>query len=460
MKKTILLLMGLIYIATFVDAQTVPTPSAYFNFNTDWFTVENHNAIPLDMGTKVNDNSGNGLYAAWYNYNSVFPSLYSGYNSTGGKFNGAAYFAGYKSLCNVYDNDGNLVEDNGAAAQRDVLFFAGNASKRTYASNVIDTSRMWQGVRTAFTVAYWWKSDRAIEGNQINACPPDEYPDWGEEETQFDGGAFNGIDIMCWYNFFKFGWRNGSDGVDVAHKTDYFMPANGVAPDKGEWVHVAITFDGSTGLLAFYLNGELAIDYDGNESGNPNPVQTGYSQFDAVTFDENIVSTARGAVLFGATNGASPSGQNSGGEFWGEVPQYEGKYGYIEDHYRLGWGARGYLDEFAYWKNVALTQTQIQYIMANEIDGLISTGINNGSKVNDDLLAVFPNISNGSFTVKVSSAVGGNLSVVNMVGTTVYEQTIAPDENIVNLNLTLSKGMYLVKFDSDNQCSIDKVIIR
>jgi len=456
MKKTILLLMGLIYIATFVDAQTVPTPSAYFNFNTDWLIPGNR--TDKDTGTKCLDNSGNTLDAVWYNYNAEFPSLYSGYNATGGKFDGAAYFAGYKSICNVYDGDGNLVVDNSPAAQRDVLFFAGNAASNGW--NVIDTSRVWQGVREAFTIAYWWKSDRDFTNTQTNACPPDEKPDWGEEETQFDGGAFNGIDIVCWYNYFKIGWRNGSDGVDVSHQTDYFMPSNETPPAKGEWVHVAVTFDGTTGLLTLYLNGEPAIDYDGNESSNPNPVQTNYTQFDAVTFDEAVVSTARGAVLFGATNGASPSGKNSGGEFWGEVPQYEGKYGYIEDHYRLGWGARGFLDEFAYWKNVALTQAQIQLIMANEIDGLIPTGINSAKTVDNNLISVYPSTSKGSFKVKINSATGGSLSVVNMVGTTVYEQTVAPDANIVDLNLTLSKGMYLVKFDSDNQCSIDKVIIR
>ena len=203
-------------------------------------------------------------------------------------------------------------------------------------------------------------------------------------------------------------------------------------------------------MLTLYLNGEPAIDYDGNESSNPNPVQTNYTQFDAVTFDEAVVSTARGAVLFGATNGASPSGKNSGGEFWGEVPQYEGKYGYIEDHYRLGWGARGFLDEFAYWKNVALTQAQIQLIMANEIDGLIPTGINSAKTVDNNLISVYPSTSKGSFKVKINSATGGSLSVVNMVGTTVYEKTVAPDANIVDLNLTFSKGMYLVKFDSNN----------
>ena len=459
MKRTVLSFLVLVFVAFFINAQTVPVPSAYYNFNTDWFTTDNHNAIPLDMGTKVDDDSGNGLFAAWYNYNSEFPSLYSGFKAGEGKFNGAAYFGGYKSLCNGVDDEGKVI-DNSPAAARDVLFFAGNASKKAYASNVIDTSSVWQGVRKSFTIAYWWKSDKELTSNYTNACPPDENPDWGEEETHFDGGAFNGIDIICWYNYYKIGWRNGSDGVDESHQSDWFMPADGNVPEKGDWIHVAVTFDGSTGLLTLYLNGEPAVDFDGNESGNPNPIQTGYTQFDAVTFDEDVVHTARGAVLFGATNGASPSGKNSGGEFWGEVPQYEGKFGYIEDHYRMGWAARGYLDEFAYWRDVALTKDQIQYIMSNEIEGLISTGILNHKKADSELMKISPNPSEGSVTIKINNNTGGMLSVVNMTGAVVYQQVVEPTVNVIDLNLSLSKGLYIVKFESEGHSSFSKLIVK
>jgi len=459
MKRTVLLFLELVFVAFFINAQTVPVPSAYYSFNTDWSTTENHNAIPIDMGTKVDDDSGNGLYAAWYNYNSEFPSKYSGFRKDEGKFKGAAYFGGYKSLCNGVDDEGNVI-DNSPAAARDVLFFAGNASKKAYASNVLDTSSVWQGVRKSFTIAYWWKSDKESNDKYTNACPPDEEPDWGEVETQFDGGAFNGIDIICWYNYYKIGWRNGSDGVDVSHQSDWFMPSDGEVPEKGDWIHVAVTFDGSTGLLTLYLNGEPAIDYDDNESGNPNPIQTDYTQFDAVTFDEEIVSIARGAVLFGATNGASPSGKNSGGEFWGEVPQYEDEYGYIEDHYRMGWPARGYLDEFAYWRNEALTKSQIQYIMSHEIEELIPTGILNHKKADEDLLSISPNPSEGAVTIKINDVKGGKLSVLNIAGAVVYEQAVEPNINVVNLNMSLSKGLYIVKFESENRRSISKLIIK
>ncbi|NPA36369.1 MAG: T9SS type A sorting domain-containing protein [Chlorobi bacterium] len=453
MKKYLLIVM--MVVPVLVAAQTVPAPTAYFDFNTDWSTTENHNANPLDMGTNVPGNTDNGVYAAWYNYNSEFPSLYSGFRDGEGKFNGAAYFAGYKCVCN---DDPDYPGDNSPAAARDVLFFAGNASQKAYARNVMDTSALWQGVRTSFTIAYWWRTDRELEGNYTNACPPDEKPDWGEEETQFDGGAFNGIDINCWYNYYKIGWRNGSDGVDDSHQSDYFMPADGNVPGKGDWIHVAVTFDGSTGLLSFYLNGELAVDYDGNTEGNPNPIQTGYTQFDAVTFDEDIVGIARGAVLFGATNGASPSGKNSGGEFWGEVPEYEGKYGYIEDHYRLGWPARGYLDEFAYWKDVALTQDQIKLVMDNEISSIV-TGIRN-HKVNYGTLKVFPTTSNGNFTVELNNENAGSLSVINMLGVKVYEKNIEKGTASVNISLSVNPGIYLVRFDSDASYNISKIIIR
>jgi len=459
MKKYLLPFLGLVIMPFFIKAQNVPVPTAYYDFNTNWFTNDNHNAIPLDMGTKLPDNSGNGLYAAWYNYNSEFPALYSSFKSGEGKFNGAAYFAGYKSICNDVDDDGNVI-DNSPAAARDVLFFAGNASKKAYAKNVIDTSSLWQGVRKSFTIAYWWKSDRELDTKYNNACPPDEKPDWGEVETHFDGGAFNGIDIISWFNYYKIGWRNGSDGVDVSHQSYWFMPADGNVPDKGDWIHVAVTFDGSTGLLALYLNGEPAVnaDPDEDEESNPNPIQTGYTQFDAVTFDEEIVSIARGAVLFGATNGASPSGTNAGGEFWGEVPHHEGKYGYIEDHYRMGWPARGYLDEFAYWKNVALTKDQIKTIMNNEISSVV-TGIRD-NKVRYNALKVFPTTGAGNFTVELNNESSGSLSVINMLGVTVFEKGIEKGTGCINVNLSVNPGIYLVRFDSENSHNVSKIIIR
>lgn len=438
-----------------LKAQDIPTPSAYYNFNTDWLIDENK--TEKETATKLLDNSGNNLDAVWYNYNAEFPSEYGGFKDEAGKWGAAAFLSGYKSLC---DDAPGFPGGNAPAASRDVIIFAGNGNPDGW--DVIDTSSIWQGPREAFTVAYWWKTERDLTANFNNPCPPDEIPDWAEEESQFDGASFNGVDIRCYYNYFKFGWRNGSDGVDEAHESGYFVPASGDAPAKGEWVHVAITFDGSTGELTLYLNGTIATDWEDEPDANPNPVQTGYTQFDGTTFDPDIVSIPSGSVIFGANNGPSPSGRNSGGNFWGEVPEYDGKFGWIEDHYRLGWPARGYLDEFAYWKDVALTKTQIEAIVNSEISTLLDgTGIADYD-YNKDLFNVFPNPSNGEFTLQISSKIteDGILTVMNMNGTTVYEQAVEAKSNQLKLNLSVTPGLYLVKYQAGTQINVERLIVK
>ncbi len=462
MKRILFLTVGLLmFVLSGMAQNTIPAPTVYLNFNSDWFVNDN---VVSDFATKVPLSSGRAQDPVWYNYNGNFPSLYGGYR-TGDtlKFGGAAFFSGYKSVC---DDDPDFPGDNSPAASRDALFFAGNNNVNNW--DVIDTSSLWQGVRKSFTLAYWWRSERPLTGNLINACPADnEIPDWGEEETQFDGGSFNGIDINCWYNYYKIGWRNGSDGVDESHASDYFVPSKedgspDNAPAPGEWVHVAVTFDGSTGLLTLYLNGTVAVDFEGKTT-NPNPIQTGYSQFDAVTFDPEIVGTPYGSVLFGATNGPSPSGKNSGGAFWGEVPEYEGKFGYVEDHYRLGWPARGFLDEFAYWKDTVLTQEQIRTIMNNEIEGLIPTGIHHsGIKEGEIIFSVYPNPSAGDFMVEIrgDNPVGGKIEVFNAIGAKVVEKEIMPGEKQVRFNEDLVPGLYFVRTSLDGKSTAERLIIK
>ncbi len=75
-------------------------------------------------------------------------------------------------------------------------------------------------------------------------------------------------------------------------------------------------------------------------------------------------------------------------------------------------------------------------------------------------MKISPNPSEGSVTIKINNNTGGMLSVVNMTGAVVYQQAVEPTVNVIDLNLSLSKGLYIVKFESEGHSSFSKLIVK
>ena len=76
------------------------------------------------------------------------------------------------------------------------------------------------------------------------------------------------------------------------------------------------------------------------------------------------------------------------------------------------------------------------------------------TKISDFL--VYPNPSNGDFTIQVSdSFVGGKATIYNLLGQVVKAYSMV--ETIQNA--TLEKGVYLIEINKGNQVSTKKIII-
>ena len=77
------------------------------------------------------------------------------------------------------------------------------------------------------------------------------------------------------------------------------------------------------------------------------------------------------------------------------------------------------------------------------------------TKISDFL--VYPNPSNGNFTIQVpDSFIGSRAIIYNLLGQSIKEFSI--DE--VNQNTNLEKGVYLLQIQKGNQVSTKKIIIQ
>lgn len=85
---------------------------------------------------------------------------------------------------------------------------------------------------------------------------------------------------------------------------------------------------------------------------------------------------------------------------------------------------------------------------------VVPAGIANISAAN---ISVYPNPSNGLFTVKAENDF--NLNVVDVAGKLVYQGQISNNVNTVNLT-NVQAGMYFFKFSSANNSYIQRVIVK
>jgi type IX secretion system substrate protein len=93
----------------------------------------------------------------------------------------------------------------------------------------------------------------------------------------------------------------------------------------------------------------------------------------------------------------------------------------------------------------------------------ITTGIANQSQHNE-LLTIYPNPSNGMFTLELSGVAKDaktlNISLYNMLGEKVLEITnVSPSSQSMDVS-ALSNGTYFVKVRSDNGHYTKKIMIQ
>jgi len=101
--------------------------------------------------------------------------------------------------------------------------------------------------------------------------------------------------------------------------------------------------------------------------------------------------------------------------------------------------------------------------MNNEIGQLLNpTGVFNNHVSHQDLFKVYPNPTQGDFTVKINDPQhpAGSVAIYNAVGAKVWERSIDAGENLINIRQDYSPGLYMVRTRLGNETQVQRLIIR
>ncbi|MCX2741250.1 T9SS type A sorting domain-containing protein [Pontibacter anaerobius] len=85
--------------------------------------------------------------------------------------------------------------------------------------------------------------------------------------------------------------------------------------------------------------------------------------------------------------------------------------------------------------------------------------------VQDEDVAIYPNPSNGVFTISVSNldAQQVELTILNVIGNEIYRETLKRDDAKLSKTINLdrhAKGLYYVKLEADNYSAVRRVVIK
>ncbi|GAB3193986.1 hypothetical protein ABID22_000376 [Pontibacter aydingkolensis] len=83
----------------------------------------------------------------------------------------------------------------------------------------------------------------------------------------------------------------------------------------------------------------------------------------------------------------------------------------------------------------------------------------------DEELAIYPNPSNGVFTISVAnlSAKKAELRIINVIGNEIHRETLTRDDGQFTKTIDLTgkaKGLYYVKLETDTYSSVRRVVIK
>ena len=83
----------------------------------------------------------------------------------------------------------------------------------------------------------------------------------------------------------------------------------------------------------------------------------------------------------------------------------------------------------------------------------------------DEELAIYPNPSNGVFTISVANLPSrrAELRIINVIGNEIYRETLTRGDGHFTKTIDLSgkaKGLYYVKLETDGYSSVRRVVIK
>ncbi|MFA5620147.1 MAG: T9SS type A sorting domain-containing protein [Weeksellaceae bacterium] len=81
------------------------------------------------------------------------------------------------------------------------------------------------------------------------------------------------------------------------------------------------------------------------------------------------------------------------------------------------------------------------------------------SELESQMFSLYPSVSDGNFSLSLTKNSNAEVSIFNMAGQQVYQNTFKSVKNI-HLNLSLSPGVYVVKVQTDGKPASKKMIIR
>lgn len=80
-------------------------------------------------------------------------------------------------------------------------------------------------------------------------------------------------------------------------------------------------------------------------------------------------------------------------------------------------------------------------------------------------VAIYPNPSNGVFTISISNlkAQKLELSIINVIGNEIHRETLTRSEPTLTRTINLdryAKGLYYVKLEADNYSAVRRVVVK
>lgn len=375
----------------------------------------------------VADSSGNENHAYWVNYWDGQETMYAGYYPDSGRFKGSWHISGYHACC-----------EEMASSSMDFILMAGNQHATKDVEGFKEKSPLFHDGFQSLTVSFWFKSDRNYAASHT-PCPPDSNG-MHEQEILFSMGNRNALAIQNFKGYYevRVGYRP-EEATPEYKSIQYLWNGTGVAGKQ--WQHIAVTFDGgNNGELTVYLDGQLAQAY----LGDPNPLETGYSE----------ILPDGSSVEFGTQNAGGLFGDPGNG-FWGG--NAVGLYCVTEADtmkYRTGWPASGDFDDFVLYKNQVLDASQINQLYTNGIADLLGLATSVDA-IETKTYSIFPNPAKHRITVQGPSSREMNVEIYNILGKKVFT-TFVKSGTEIDIS-GMKSGIYLIRVDN---VQIEKLLVQ